>query len=1157
MTSPTTSSLNRVSSRSLTLAGQSGFNLVELRNASSLVAQFLPSGALFALRHGPTLLNQLLPGPAEDGLFRLLLRRRSLSAAADGVIRLMGAGVPFSAAGTLRVQWEAGDADLHCTTEFSLDPSILSWRWHVRVTNRSAHALAIDVLHAQDLGLADEGAVRNNEAYTSQYIDLLPLHDDDLGWTVLARQNQAATQGRFPWLALACAPGAVAYGTDGTQFFGADHRLTGEPAAVRKPSLPSRRLQYEFALAGLQSPVVTLAPGAATEIVFFARFLEDHRAASSASDLALLREIAGTKPGISSARPQPASSAIVQPTGSLFTTASWAHGAPPGEGDWAVWFPGGRRHEERASDGTLLSFFQEDATHVVSRAKEAAIARPHGHILRSGDALWFDEKHFGLTCYAAGIFAAQAYLGHPSFARLLSVVRNALNVTRGSGQRVFVRKHTDVSWRQLGVPSIFAMTPGSARWIYRLDGDTLEARVSCATSLSVAALRLRVLAGEPHEFLVSHELVLGATEYEFPLTLEIHDSEHWLGGRPPAASLVGQHQPGVCFAIATGDSASPATLAGDGLLHADGVDRGGPYATIKSPLTRDFSVFLLGTTEGPQALPAAVAAARAYFGRDYIDARPPRAPVRLAGETDAARGRIDTVLPWFTHNAAIHFSAPHGLEQYGGAAWGVRDVCQGSVEWLLAAGEFAVVRRILEVVFAQQYPTDGSWPQWFMFPPYRFIQQAHSHGDVSFWPIKALCDYLKASNDLDFLKARIGYTDPKTFTPTEPAETVLAHCQRVIAQCESRFVSGTALVNYGDGDWDDTLQPADPAMRTRMVSAWTVALTFQAFSQLAEVSRRAGEHVIAGKLTKMCEAIRRDFVARLMPKGIVAGFLIAEPDGTARPLLHPDDAVTRIRYRLLPMTRSILAGLFTLEEAQRHLRIIDADLSYPDGVRLMSEPSPYNGGVEKIFRRAETAANVGREIGLQYVHAHLRYAEALARVGNAAGLWAALQVINPVALKAILPNAASRQSNMYFSSSDADFDDRYQAQREWQKLRTGEVAVRGGWRLYSSGPGLFIHKIRSCLLGLRESFDDFVFDPVLPLALDGLVAHVRICGREVEVRYRVREHVSTPRAITINGTPQVLSRFEPNPYRRGGAALPLADVRAALDADLNVIEIEL
>jgi CRISPR-associated protein Csx3 len=613
----------------------------------------------------------------------------------------------------------------------------------------------------------------------------------------------------------------------------------------------------------------------------------------------------------------------------------------------------------------------------------------------------------------------------------------------------------------------------------------------------------------------------------------------------------------VCFALGTGDPTIPATLAGDALLYADAVDRGGPYATIKSPPTRNFTVLLIGTTGGSIVLPAAVAAARAYFSGAYAGAKPPGAPVRFDGAADAALTRINTVLPWFTHNAAIHFSAPHGLEQFGGAAWGVRDVCQGSVEWLLAAGEFAVVRRILEVVFAQQYPTDGSWPQWFMFPPYRFIQQAHSHGDVSFWPVKALCDYLKASNDLEFLRVRVGYTNPKTFTPTEPAETILAHCQRVLAQAESRFVSGTALVNYGDGDWDDTLQPADPAMRTRMISAWTVALTFHTFSQLAEVCRRTEEHVMAGKLTKLCEAIRRDFVARLMPKGVVAGFLIAESNGSARPLLHPDDAVTHIRYRLLPMTRSILAGLFTLDEARRHLRIIASELLYPDGVRLMSEPSIYRGGVETIFRRAETAANVGREIGLQYVHAHLRYAEALARMGDAEGLWAALQVINPVALQAILPNAAPRQSNVYFSSSDADFDDRYQAQREWQKLRTGDVAVRGGWRLYSSGPGLFIHKIRSCLLGLRESFDDFVFDPVLPLSLDGLVAHVRLCGREAEVRYRVRERAFTPQAITINGTPQVLARFEPNPYRRGGVALPLADVRAALHVGHNVIEIQL
>ena len=112
--------------------------------------------------------------------------------------------------------------------------------------------------------------------------------------------------------------------------------------------------------------------------------------------------------------------------------------------------------------------------------------------------------------------------------------------------------------------------------------------------------------------------------------------------------------------------------------------------------------------------------------------------------------RVDEILPWFTHNAGIHFSAPHGLEQYGGAAWGVRDVCQGSAEWLLAAGEFPSVRRLLAVVFAQQYP-HGAWPQWFMHRPFHVFQQPHSHGDVCFWPVKALSDYVEATNDFEFL----------------------------------------------------------------------------------------------------------------------------------------------------------------------------------------------------------------------------------------------------------------------------------------------------------------------------------------------------------------------------------------------------------------------
>ncbi|HEY0947553.1 MAG TPA: hypothetical protein VGD81_19880, partial [Opitutaceae bacterium] len=556
------------------------------------------------------------------------------------------------------------------------------------------------------------------------------------------------------------------------------------------------------------------------------------------------------------------------------------------------------------------------------------------------------------------------------------------------------------------------------------------------------------------------------------------------------------------------------------------------------------------------ALEAMVATARETVEHARAPTVLARAPVRLHGSHDPGVSRIDEMLPWLTHDAAIHFSAPHGLEQYGGGAWGVRDVSQGAVEWLLASGEYGVVRRILETVFAQHY-TDGTWPQWFMLPPYHFIQERQSHGDVCFWPVKALCDYIEASNDTAFLHATAGYTDAERFEACEPVETMLGHCDRVLAHCEARFLPGTALVNYGDGDWDDTLQPAQPALRVRMVSAWTVALAFQIFRQLARVCQRGGEPQRARHLEELCARMRRDFAAHLLPSGVVAGFVVAEEARPVRPLLHPDDASTGIRYRLLPMTRSILAELFTADEARRHLDIIRSELRYPDGVRLMSAPPAYEGGRMRWFKRAETAANVGREIGLQYVHAHLRCAEALAKVGDAEALWWALQVVTAVGLTDVVAHAAPRQSNVYFTSSDADFADRYEASARWQELRTGGVAVRAGWRLYSSGPGIFLRTVRSSLLGVREAFEDVVFDPVLPPSLDGLEAETTLCGRRVTLRYRVGDGGFAPRAVTINGVPCDVSRREPNPYRRGGVLLPQARLRPLLRATDNDIAIEL
>src|SRR5215467_13319571 len=87
----------------ISIAGEKAFGLVELGSRSGLTAQFLPTGALFALRHRQTLINQILPGPAEDGLFRLLVRGKTVGKGerrtSGGWAPAAGPGLAFDRAG--------------------------------------------------------------------------------------------------------------------------------------------------------------------------------------------------------------------------------------------------------------------------------------------------------------------------------------------------------------------------------------------------------------------------------------------------------------------------------------------------------------------------------------------------------------------------------------------------------------------------------------------------------------------------------------------------------------------------------------------------------------------------------------------------------------------------------------------------------------------------------------------------------------------------------------------------------------------------------------------------------------------------------------------------------------------------------------------------
>ncbi len=385
--------------------------------------------------------------------------------------------------------------------------------------------------------------------------------------------------------------------------------------------------------------------------------------------------------------------------------------------------------------------------------------------------------------------------------------------------------------------------------------------------------------------------------------------------------------------------------------------------------------------------------------------------------------------------------------------------------------------------------------------------------------------------------------------PSQEAESVLEHVKAAVDTTCKRFLKGTALISYAGGDWDDTLQPADEALKTELVSAWTVALAFQVIRNLAEVT--AFDPEFSAKLADMAERMKASFHSLLIKDGVIAGFAYFKEAGAIEYMLHPQDHQTGIRYRLLPMTRSIIAELVDPAQAAANLRLIDEHLQFPDGVRLVDRPARYAGGVSTIFRRAEQGANVGREISLQYVHAHIRYLEAAAKLGEADRAWKGLFQINPILIQENVPNAKRRQSNMYFSSSDGEFPDRYSYHEHFDQLRTGSVEVKGGWRLYSSGPGIYLNQLISGILGIRFTADRLIMDPVLPAGLDGLHFTYQCFGCILTFVYHIGSGPSRTPELRAEGVAVPVQSLS-NPYRPGGASIAKRTVPELADRELHI-----
>ncbi|MEY2697304.1 MAG: hypothetical protein RL333_1442 [Pseudomonadota bacterium] len=1107
-----------------------------MENAEGLSIEINRNGTIRRFAHKDIVIN-LFPGNEIEGApANLFLRCGSQS---PRVTPLLGPNSP-SRFGMHQDHFAAeGEFEgLRYQLQLVLADDRPAWCWQIQLENRSGEPVEYDLIYTQDLAIAPYGAIRLNEYYVSQYIDHEPLSHPGKGYVVASRQNQAVG-GRYPWSLIGSLRHAQSYSTDALQFHGLDTRRD-LPAPGLTQGLPGILLQHEHALVGIQDQVTCLAPGEGASAGFYGWIEWDHPEATSPSDLGIVDQAVGF---FESLPPVPRLSMADLPPQSLFEVAPTLNATALDAGTIDRLF-GAERREAEYGDSGLQSFFTGRRTHVVLKAKEEAVLRPHGHILRTGGLFQTEEAVLTSTTYMNGVFHSMVTQGHVSINRFLSTTHSYLGLFKSHGLRIFI--DAGRGWIRLGLPSAYSMAPEACRWLYQHDGGLIEVVSRAATENHVLTLEVNVIEGSPIRCLFSHHVAMNGDDgaQPVPAVYERQGAGIRVGATPD--SEVGRRFPEGSFQIDPLPGTVFETVSDDAFLFPDGVSRSEPFICAVTAASRQSGLQIEGKLIEVDAT-VQMPDADSYW-------RVATAGLSVPPESDATLQKMAEILPWFAHNALIHYLAPRGLEQYSGGGWGTRDVAQGPVEYLLGIGQFEPIRALLLELFRNQNP-NGDWPQWFMYlHRERNIRPNDSHGDIIFWPLLATAQYLEATDDQSFLKERVPF-----FASDEAEEESLPiydHLIRALGLIGERLIPGTRLEAYGHGDWNDSLQPADPALRDHLCSSWTVTLHYQVLVSLASALGGVGESVLAGLLEIEAKEILADFRKHLLVDGVIPGYVNFEDPEAVAYLLHPLDHKTGLRYSLLPMIHAVINHMLTPEEAKQHFDLIEAHLKGPDGARLFDRPMVYRGGPMRIFQRAETATYFGREIGLMYTHAHLRYAEALWQFGHAEAFFEALSKAIPIGVKDLVKTAASRQANCYFSSSDATFRDRYEAYEKYDLIREDGVSLEGGWRVYSSGAGIASGLILKSLFGLRVTRQAICVDPLIPKALAGLRIELDLGGHRFDVRYNRGSQGVGPVALRLNGTPLKFERVE-NPYRLGGARVDSALWGEALVSGVNRLDIDL
>lgn len=1076
-----------------------------------LTIEFLKSGDIYQIHHGDIRIN-LLRGNLIDGMVSNIYLRTSVNNEYK-FQKLLGIDSNSSFKIVDNKAIYQGEA---LGVKYQVVLTLIANNWYYDVLlDKNDSNNDYELFYVQDVAVASKGMIQSSEAYTGQYTDH-QVFETKNGFKTLTRQNQGVPN----LVQLGSFNNVESYSTDGFQFYGISYKETNIPVGLISDSLENKNYQYEFPLIALKSARFKL--NEITSYTFYGSYIENYS------------EIR-TEPFLISENSEKVTE-FLNLSDLQKITPKIKFGAPIVGQDLTneeILEQYKNIRNEEQENGELLAFFADEYKHVVTKKKELLVERPHGHIIIHGDLINASENVMASTSFMNGIFSSHVVLGNTNFHRLSGDVRNMLNVQKIAGQRIYLEK--DGVYHILGLASLYEINANKVKWVYKLDNDIIEIEYLSLINKLEQKLVFKSLNKLKYNVIITQPILM--SDQENVHEIDFKASKNSITFTAEKNGFIMNKYPNLKYRYL---SLEDVNIYDDSFIFGEDAQDG--MLVMEYQNIAEINLLLEGTLE------------EEFKGfSDFIDNELIKEsnafyhniiPLSIKGDLDEKIRSFHDLAFWYVHNALVHYASPHGLEQFNGAAWGTRDVVQGPFELFITAQRYDIARDILLKTFSRQFIETGDYPQWFMFDKYYEIQAHDSHGDIIVWPLKALAHYLEVTGDVAILDALIPYMSLETNTFTKELYTIEHHINKMLETIRNSEIPNVPLPSYGGGDWNDTLQPANQELTKKMVSTWTVSLLYEALTKLIK-NLPENKNTLKEKMVKHAKDLKDNYFKYLVQDNVPTGFTIFNENDT-EVLLHPNDKTTGLKYRLLSFNRGIISELFAPEMIPNYLEIMKNNLEHPDGMRLMNEPVKYQGGKNTYFMRAETASNFGREVGIHYIHAHIRYIEAMTKIGNGERALKGLSVINPINIKTNVKNAMYRQSNTYFSSSDGNFYDRYLAKDNFDKLRTGEVEVKAGWRVYSSGPGIYLNQLIGNTLGIKVLKQDLLIDPTIALDFDGVNVDYKYLGKDLNVKY----HLGNEHKILINGQEIATGVYE-NKYKDNGFI-----ISKELLVDLETINID-